>query len=206
MEANGRLLGGLQLSLQSTPPGLRPVQTFLEALVALAPPQARVWARRRCGPAQQSHSSASSAGDMQLPPLPQGPRHPMPAGAREALGVRRSHHHQIHGHPQWQRPQGSTQRPCRLLPFLWCERGLGHHHQHIEIGIRPGIPPRPGAKQQQQPRARRRSRGQGLPSLQGRASLRPTALIPLRRSPQNWCHQRLAPVRRSLVSRSDSTS
>ena len=43
------------------------------------------------------------------------------------------------------------QRMQRLLPFLWGERGLGHHHQQIEVGIGPPIPPRPGAKQQHSP-------------------------------------------------------
>jgi len=79
-----------------------------------------------------SSSSATSAGDIKLFPLAQGPRHHMPAGARQALGI--------------------------LTPY---------HHQQIEVGIGPRIPPRP--EQLSPPPGRRRSWGLGSPFLQGRA-------------------------------------
>ena len=105
----------------------------------------------RCRSARRSNSNASSAGDMQLLPLAQGPRHHMPAGARQSLGILFSHHHQIHANRQRQGAQRRPQRTQRLLPFLRGERGLGHHHQQIDVGIGPPIPPSPGAKQQHTP-------------------------------------------------------
>jgi hypothetical protein len=59
-----------------------------------------------------------------------------------------TYHHQIHGHRQWQGAQRRPQQTQRLLPFLRGERGPGHHHQQIEVGIGPYIPPGSGAKQQ----------------------------------------------------------
>ena len=63
----------------------------------------------RCLSASRSNSSASSAGDIKLLPLAQGPRHHMPAGARQSLGIRFPHHHQIHAHRQTQGPQRRPQ-------------------------------------------------------------------------------------------------
>ena len=67
---------------------------------------------RKCRGIQGSPEAAQ----IQLLALAQGPRHHMPAGARQALGI--------------------------LFPY---------HHQQIEVGIGPRIPPRPGAKQQHSP-------------------------------------------------------
>ncbi len=88
---------------------------------------------------------------MPLLPLAQGPRHHMPAGARQSPGILFSHHHQIYPYRQRQGVQRRPQRTQRLLPFLRGERGLGHHHQQIDVGIGPPIPPCPGAKQQYTP-------------------------------------------------------
>ena len=88
---------------------------------------------------------------MQLLALAQGPRHHMPAGARQSLGILFSHHHQIYPHLQGQGAQRRPQRTQRLLPFLRGERGLGHHHQQIDGGIGQPIAPSPGAKQQHTP-------------------------------------------------------
>jgi len=58
-----------------------------------------------------SSSSATSAGDIKLFPLAQGPRHYMPAGARQALGILFPYHHQIHTHRQtWGRSAARSER------------------------------------------------------------------------------------------------
>jgi len=54
-------------------------------------------------------------------------------------------------HRQRQGAQRRPQRTQRLLPFLRAERGLGHHHQQIEVGIGLCISPCPGAEQQHTP-------------------------------------------------------
>lgn len=80
---------------------------FIRLLEEQGPPPQVIWLRvgntsnasirsreagRGVGSASQRASSAkSSAGDMQLPPLPQHPRHPMPAGSPQPFGVGLSH-------------------------------------------------------------------------------------------------------------------